>query len=92
MPGPIQRNVVVKFFGTPDLAEGTVNEPRERVEHGLRFNEKWTYLQPRRDPTEAFERIVYWRRYDYVGSAVRRVRGGALELDGTLVNVLTPER
>ena len=71
MPGPILRNAVVKYFGTPDRTEGSVNEPRERQEHGMKFNEKWTYKRPLRDPAKAFERVIYWRRYDYVGSLVR---------------------
>ena len=57
MPGPILRNVVVRYFGTPDLAEGSVNEPRERDEHGLHFNEKWLYRHPLRDPAGAAERM-----------------------------------
>ncbi len=88
MPGPIQRNRVVKFFGTPDATEGTVNEPRERQEHGLRFNEKWTYRQPLRDPAGASERVIYWRRYDYVGSVVRRSGDAAWESDDSLPRVL----
>jgi hypothetical protein len=91
MPGPILRNRVVKFFGTPDVAEGTVNEPRERHEHGLRFNEKWTYRHPRHDPAGASERVIYWRRYDYVGSVVRRAEGAAWERDDSLPQVLAAE-
>jgi hypothetical protein len=84
MPGPILRNQVVKFFGTPDVTDGTVNEPRERHEHGLRFNEKWTYRHPLRDPAGAIERVIYWRRYDYVGSVVRRPGDGGWERDDRL--------
>jgi hypothetical protein len=36
----ISRNVVVQCFGTPNVTVGSVNEPREMEEHGLRFNEK----------------------------------------------------
>lgn len=71
MPGPILRNAVVNYFGTPDATEGSVNEPRERQEHGMRFNEKWIYRHPVRDPADAAERTIYWRRYDYVGSMIR---------------------
>jgi hypothetical protein len=88
MPGPIHRNLVVKSFGTPDAAEGTVNEPRERQEHGLRFNEKWTYHHPSHDPAGAAERIIYWRRYDYIGSMIRKSAGGQWEKDDTLPEVL----
>jgi hypothetical protein len=89
MPGPIYRNLVVKFFGTPDAAEGTVNEPRERQEHGLRFNEKWTYHHPCHDPVGAAERVIYWRRYDYIGSMIRTTVDGAWEKDDDLPDVLS---
>jgi len=89
MPGPIFRNLVVKYFGTPDRTEGTVNEPREREEHGMRFNEKWTYAHPRRDPADAVERVVYWRRYDYVGSMIRTTPDGEWRKDDNLPAVLT---
>jgi hypothetical protein len=88
MPGPIYRNLVVKYFGTPAATEGTVNEPRERQEHGRRFNEKWTYHQPRHDPAGAAERVIYWRRYDYIGSMIRKTAGGAWEQDDSLPEVL----
>jgi hypothetical protein len=71
MPGPVLRNAVVKYLGTPNCTEGSVNEPRERQEHGMRFNEKWTYKRPLHDPVNPYERIICWRRYDYVGSLVR---------------------
>ena len=88
MPGPIQRNVVVKYFGQPDRTEGSVNEPREREEHGFHFNEKWTYVHPRRDPVDALERTIYWHRYDYVGSVVRRSAGGEWQTDASLQEAL----
>jgi len=84
MAGPIQRNLIVKFFGTPDATEGSVNEPREREEHGVRFNEKWVYKHPRRDPANATERIIYWRRYDYLGSVVRLSTSSEWTADHTL--------
>lgn len=84
MSGSVERNVVVKHFGTPDRTEGSVNEPREREEHGLRFNEKWVYERPRHDPSGAAERAVYWRRYDYVGSLVRRAPDGEWVADHDL--------
>lgn len=84
MPGPIQRSTVVKHFGTPDRTEGSLNEPRDRSENGLVFNEKWIYLHPSRDPAHAAQRIVMWRRYDYVGSLIRRTPTGEWELDPSL--------
>jgi len=84
MPGAILRNAVVKYFGQPDATEGSVNEPRERTEHGCRFNERWTYRQPPRDPADAMERIIYWHRYDYVGSVIRTTPDGDWQLDERL--------
>jgi hypothetical protein len=54
-------------WGEPDEQEGSVNDPRTREEHGLRFNERWTYLLPCGE-----RRFVYWHRYDCRG--VRRLR------------------
>ena len=89
MPGPIHRNLVVKFFGTPQATEGSVNEPREREEHGLKFNEKWTYKQPPHDPSDAAERVIYWHRYDYVGSVIRKAKDGEWVRDEHLPQALT---
>jgi len=88
MPGPILRNTVVKYFGTPNQTEGNLNEPREREEHGLQFNEKWTYSAPRRDPAGAAERAVYWRRYDYVGSVIRKGKDSEWQKDDSLPQAL----
>jgi hypothetical protein len=88
MPGAILRNAVVKHFGTPDVTEGSVNEPREREEHGMHFNEKWTYHSPARDPLDAVERAIYWHRYDYVGSMVRRTPGDDWQRDDALPRAL----
>ena len=87
MPGPILRNTVVKHFGTPDVTDGSLNEPREREENGFKFNERWLYKHPRHDPAKAAERILYWMRYDYVGSMIRTAAGGAWQRDDAL-----PER
>ena len=91
MPGPIQRNAVVKFFGQPQTTEGSVNEPREREEYGFTFNEKWTYKQPPRDPQDAAERVIYWHRYDYVGSAIRKTKDGDWVRDDSLPQALEPK-
>jgi len=89
MPGPILRNLVVKYFGTPSHTEGSVNEPREREEYAMEFNEKWTYRGSRNDPAGAVERIIYWRRYDYVGSVIRKSKDGEWQKDDTLPQALT---
>ena len=64
----IQRDDVVGLFGTPDQTVGSVNEPVLQVEHGFEFNEKWIYERPRREPTRPRARVIYWQRYDFVGS------------------------
>lgn len=87
MASPIRRNDIVRVFGTPDVTEGSVNEPREREENGMRFNERWYYKRPRNDPARAYERVIYWHRYDYVGSCIRRTPDGPWEPDPSL-----PER
>jgi hypothetical protein len=74
----IQRDDVVDLFGTPDHTTGSVNEPRLQLEHGIEFNEKWTYDRPLREPTRPRARVIYWQRYDFVG-CVR------IEQDGQVV-------
>lgn len=64
----IRRNMVVQRWGTPQVTVGSLNEPRECEEHGLRFNEKWIYHAPRHDASRPRERIIYWLRYDFVAS------------------------
>jgi len=49
-------------WGDPDEQEGSVNDPRTREEHGLRFNELWTYRL-----AEGGLRRIYWHRYDCRG-------------------------
>ena len=88
MPGAILRNVVVKYFGQPDRTEGSVNEPREREEHGFHFNEKWRFIRPKHDPADAVERMIYWHRYDYVGSVIRTAKDPEWMKDESLVAAL----
>lgn len=64
----IDRNGVVRLFGTPDETVGSVNEPRITVEGGLSFNEKWTYLNPRNEPSRPQARMIFWSRYDFVAA------------------------
>ena len=45
-------------YGEPDEWEGSVNDPRTREEHGIRFNERWTYHL-----RGGGRRQVYWHRY-----------------------------
>jgi hypothetical protein len=64
--GPTRRDVW-KLLGAPTDQVGSVNDPRTRVEHGVRWNEKWIY----RDGLVVV-RVVLWHRYDLLG--VFRVR------------------
>ena len=65
------RNAIVAILGTPDRTEGSLDDPREREEDGVLFNEKWIYMDLHRDPAGAAMRTVYWMRYDFRGTAVR---------------------
>ena len=65
------RNAIVAILGTPDRTEGSLDDPREREEDGVGFNEKWLYTRLRRDPAGAAMRAVYWMRYDFRGTVVR---------------------
>lgn len=60
-------------FGSPDAVEGSVNDPRERTENGISFNEKWTYFG-----ADGSKRLVYWHRYDCRG-VVREAPDGSTQ-------------
>ena len=58
----LDRGKLWKLLGAPTDQEGSVNDPRTHVEHGVRWNEKWIY----RDGL-AVVRVVLWNRYDLAG-------------------------
>ena len=68
----ITRNAVVARLGRPDRTEGSVNDPREHNERGVHFNEKWIYDHLCNDPSGASMRTVFWHRYDFTGTMVRK--------------------
>ena len=70
----LDRGRVWKLFGAPTDQEGSVNDPRLREEHGVRFNEKWIY---RGEDGASVERIVLWNRYDLAGAFRLRPDGSA---------------
>jgi hypothetical protein len=74
----IRRNLIVQRWGTPQVTIGSLNEPRERAENGVTFNEKWVYRVPGHGTEAAHDRIIYWLRYDFVASFV-------VEPDGRIV-------
>jgi hypothetical protein len=59
-------------WGEPDEWVGSVNDPRTREEHGIRFNEKWIYYL-----TGDAQRWVYWHRYA-CRAVLLRARDGSL--------------
>ncbi len=61
-------------WGLPDSSEGNVNDPRTYEEHGLQYNEKWTYRLP-----EGRKRLVYWYRYDCRGILLLAPDGSVTE-------------
>jgi hypothetical protein len=61
--GP-DRGSVWRRLGAPTDQEGSVNDPRTQLEHGVRWNEKWIY---RGEDGRSIERVVLWNRYDLVG-------------------------
>jgi len=61
----LDRGRVWQLLGAPTDQEGSVNDPRTRSEHGVRFNEKWIY---RGEDGESVERVVLWNRYDLAGA------------------------
>ena len=75
MSARVERGAVWKRLGAPTDQVGSVNDPRTREEHGLKWNEKWIY---RGDDGEGVERVVLWNRYDFVG-AFRVKPDGSLE-------------
>jgi len=79
------RNAIVAILGTPDRTEGSLDDPREREENGVRFNEKWIYTWLRRDPAGAVMRAVYWMRYDFRGTVVRNGDAEPWRADTALV-------
>jgi hypothetical protein len=71
----LDRGRAWKLLGPPTDQVGSVNDPRTRVEYGVRWNEKWIY---RGEDGESIERVVLWNRYDFVG-AFRIAADGSAE-------------
>jgi hypothetical protein len=84
MSDRITRNLVVARLGTPDKTEGSLNDPVEREEHGIHFNEKWIYSHLHDDPAGAAQRTIYWHRYDFTGTLVRKAGDTEWSADTTL--------
>src|SRR5215469_8123327 len=55
------RNAIVALLGTPDRTEGSLDDPREREEDGVRFNEKWIYTRGRRDARGLLDALRFSR-------------------------------
>ncbi|MGH7913339.1 MAG: hypothetical protein ACREPW_01640 [Candidatus Binataceae bacterium] len=83
------RNAIVAILGTPARTEGSLNDPCEREEDGVRFNEKWIYSRLHRDPAGAAMRTIYWMRYDFRGTVVRNTDAEPWRPDTALVEAAT---
>ena len=83
--------MVVARLGTPDRTNGSLNDPRESEENGFRFNEKWTYLHLSDDPADVPMRIIYWQRYDFLGTVVRSSENESWRVDTKLAEALAAE-
>ncbi len=64
----LRRNDVVRLWGTPNVTEGSLNDPRIRRENGISWNEKWVYKRPAGEASRPRERVLYWQRYDFVAA------------------------
>jgi hypothetical protein len=65
-----------KLFGAPTDQVGSVNDPRTREEFGVKWNEKWVYL----DEDERVRQVVLWNRYDLAGAFRVKPDGSAESL------------
>jgi hypothetical protein len=81
----VTRNSIVALLGTPDAVEGSLNDPVEREEFGIRYNEKWIYRDLSHDPAGVSNRAVYWHRYDFVATMVRNSEQEQWRPDSKLV-------
>jgi hypothetical protein len=80
----LTRNAIVARLGTPDKTEGNLNSPVELEEYGIRFNEKWIYDHLGNDPSGLSMRLIYWHRYDFTGTLVRKSAEAEWLVDTTL--------
>lgn len=85
------RDRIVWLLSTPDRTEGSLNDSREFEEHGILFNEKWTYTSLSDDPAKAPMRIIYWFRYDFAGTVIRSSDKEPWQIDHELEKVLRSE-
>jgi hypothetical protein len=76
---------VVSLLGTPQRIEGSLNDPVEREELGIRYNEKWIYEDLAHDPAGVSNRIIYWHRYDFIATMVRANESGEWRPDTALI-------
>ena len=57
-------------WGQPDESVGSVNDPRSYEEHGIVYNERWTWFLP-----DGRKRRLYWHRYDCRGALLEAPDG-----------------
>jgi len=70
----LDRGRVASWLGAPTDQVGSVNDPRTREEHGVRWNEKWIWRLP-----DGARRIAYWHRYDFRGAKLESPTGEVRE-------------
>jgi hypothetical protein len=58
------RGRVWKLLGAPTEQIGSVNDPRFREEHGVKWNEKWLWVG---EDGHSVVRVALWNRYDLAG-------------------------
>jgi hypothetical protein len=63
-----QRATLWRLLGEPADQEGSANDPVEREEQGLRWNEKWIYRAEASGRGGRPRRVVLWNRADFVGA------------------------
>ena len=73
-PKALTHQLARERWGEPLDWEGSVNDPRTREEHAIRYNEKWIYELP-----GGVRRLVYWYRYDFRGALVEKPDGSVEE-------------
>ena len=51
-----------------------MNDPRSHEEHGIVYNERWTWFLP-----DGRKRLLYWHRYDCRGLLLEAADGSVEE-------------
>ena len=74
MTARLEHHEARERWGLPDESVGNVNNPRSSEEHGIVYNEKWTWFLP-----DGRKRHLYWHRYDCRGVLLESPDGSVEE-------------